>query len=287
MSELASVFFEPPDCPDRIETAQFHALAALIHAEAGINLQSSKQTMLEGRLRRRARTTGHASLRDYCAFILDPAVSPHELEHLINAVTTNKTDFFREPRHFDYLVDSVLPAYLEEGRRAIRCWSAACSIGAEPYTLAMLFDEFAGRRGGPEYRIVATDLDTDVLAAAIRGVYPREMVEPVPLHLRRRYVLEPKDPERGEVRIAAELRRKIGFGRLNLIDRFYPLGEPFDVIFCRNVLIYFDKPTQEAVVTRLCEQLQPGGYLFLGHSESISGFRHCLEPVGGTVFQRK
>ncbi|QDK34031.1 MULTISPECIES: protein-glutamate O-methyltransferase CheR [Sphingomonadaceae] len=287
MSELASVFFEPPDCPDRIDPAQFEALAALIHAEAGINLQSSKQTMLEGRLRRRARSTGHASLRDYCAFILDPAVGPHELEHLINAVTTNKTDFFREPRHFDFLVDSVLPAYLEEGRRTIRCWSAACSIGAEPYTLAMLLDEFSERRGGPDYRIVATDLDTDVLAAAIRGVYPREMVEPVPLHLRRRYVLEPRDPERGEVRIAAELRRKIGFGRLNLIDRLYPLGEPFDVIFCRNVLIYFDKPTQEAVVTRLCDQLQPGGYLFLGHSESISGFRHCLEPVGGTVFQRK
>lgn len=286
MSELASVFFEPPDCPDRIETAQFHALAALIHAEAGINLQSSKQTMLEGRLRRRARTTGHASLRDYCAFILDPAVSPHELEHLINAVTTNKTDFFREPGHFEYLSAVILPDFAARGVRTIRAWSAACSTGPEPYTLAMVLDDHAETHGGPDYGILATDLDTDVLETARSGIYPRELVEPVPEHLRRRYIMTSRDPVRRDVRMVPQLRSAIGFARLNLMEPHYPVGEPMHLVFCRNVLIYFDKPTQRQVVSRLVDCLKPGGYLFLGHSESITGHGLPLTQVANTVFRK-
>ena len=286
MNDMTHAAFDAGLETDRIGTGQFKALAALIYAESGISLKAAKQTMLEGRLRRRARTAGFATIREYCDFILDDGVSPEEIEHLINAVTTNKTDFFREPLHFDVLLDKVLPEFAESRQRIIRCWSAACSTGAEPYTLAMLLDDFVGKHRGMDYQVVATDLDTEVLSTAIKGIYPREQVEPVPDHLRRRYVLEPKDPGRTDIRIAPELRRKVAFGRLNLMDTRYPFDPPMDMIFCRNVLIYFDKPTQEAVVNRLCDRLRPGGYLFLGHSESITGFDHCLTQVAGTVFRK-
>lgn len=286
MNDLSPAAFGLASEEDRISARQFKALAELIQLETGINIKSSKQTMLEGRLRRRTRALDVESIGEYCTMVLAGQLGGDELEHLINAVTTNKTDFFREPAHFDYLTGTVLPRYAEDSCRQIRCWSAACSTGAEPYTLAMLLDDFATRSRGIDYRIVATDIDTDVLATAVKGIYPREQVEPVPAHLRRRYVLEPKDPARQDIRIAPELRRRVAFGRLNLIDESYPIDEAFHLIFCRNVLIYFDKKTQEEVVLRLCEKLLPGGYLFLGHSESITGFRHDLTQVAGTVFRR-
>lgn len=286
MNDMTHAAFDAAPDTDRIGARQFKALAALIQAEAGINLKASKQTMLEGRLRRRARSAGFATVGDYCDYVLSPDVGSGEIEQLINAVTTNKTDFFREPLHFDFLLETVLPEFAENRQRMIRCWSAACSTGAEPYTLAMLLDEFARHNRGTDYQIIATDLDTEVLSTAIKGIYPRDLVEPVPDHLRRRYVLQAKRPDRHEVRIAPELRRKVSFGRLNLMDARYPLDDLMDIIFCRNVLIYFDKETQEAVVNRLCERLRPGGYLFLGHSESITGFTHCLTQVAGTVFRR-
>lgn len=286
MNDLTHAAFDLAPDTDQIGARQFKALAALIHAKAGINLKASKQTMLEGRLRRRARASGFATIGEYCDFVLSPGVAPNEIENLINAVTTNKTDFFREPLHFDVLLETVLPEFAENRQRLVRCWSAACSTGAEPYTLAMLLDEFAGQNRGMDYQVIATDLDTEVLSTAIKGIYPRELVDPVPDHLRRRYVLTAKKPGRNEVRIVPELRRKVAFGRLNLMDARYPLDELMDIIFCRNVLIYFDKATQEAVINRLCERLRPGGYLFLGHSESITGFADCLTQVAGTVFRR-
>ena len=286
MNDLTHAGFSAIHAPDSLAPDQFRALAALIHDLSGINIRSSKQTMLEGRLRKRVRAVGLSTLGEYGDFVLGPHAGPDEIEHLINAVTTNKTDFFREPLHFDFLLDTVLPELLQEQRRLIQCWSAACSIGAEPYTLAMLLDDFAGRNRGFDYRILATDLDTAVLSTAIKGIFPSAMVEPVPDHLRRRYVLEARNPARNEVRITAELRRKVAFGQLNLISDHYLLDEPVDVIFCRNVLIYFDKKTQEEVVSRLCDKLLPGGYLFLGHSESITGFKDRLTQVAGTVFRR-
>lgn len=286
MNDLSPLSFGLAADSDCISARQFKALAELIQLETGINIKSSKKTMLEGRLRRRARALGVDTVGGYCDLVIGGQVDPDELEHLINAVTTNKTDFFREPGHFDYLTSTVLPLYAEEECRQIRCWSAACSTGAEPYTIAMLLDDFTSKNRGIDYRLIATDIDTEVLATAMKGIYPREQVEPVPAPLRRRYILESKDPQRQEIRIAPEIRRRVGFGRLNLIDDSYALDQPVHLIFCRNVLIYFDKQTQEQVVQRLCEQLLPGGYLFLGHSESITGFKHDLTQVAGTVFRR-
>ena len=271
---------------DGISPRNFKRLAAYIYDETGIKMPPTKLTMLEGRLRRRVTATGLGSLDAYCCHVLGGDASAEERVHLINAVTTNKTDFFREPRHFDYLAQTILPQYARERRRRVRCWSAACSTGAEPYTIAMVLDDFAERHGGPDYEILATDLDTNVLAAGIKGIYPDELLAPVPSALRQRYVLERKDATRCDVRICAELRAKVAFGRLNLMDARYPIGEPVDMIFCRNVLIYFDKPTQKAVVSKLCDNLTSGGYLFLGHSESIAGFDLPLAPMASTVFRK-
>lgn len=271
---------------DALSRRDFDRIARYIYAQAGIRLPPAKLTMIEGRLRRRVRATQHASLDDYCRWLFEPGNLDAERQHLLNAVTTNKTDFFREPKHFDYLQQVALPEMQAEGVRRLRVWSAACSTGAEPYTIAMVLDAFARDRRGPDYGILATDLDTEVLAAARRGVYPAAMVEPVPAALRQRYVLRPRDREREEVRIVPELRGAIGFAQLNLMDDHYPVGAPMDMIFCRNVLIYFDKPTQEQVVRRLAACLRPGGLLFLGHSESVAGFTLPLTVVANTVFKK-
>lgn len=270
---------------DRLSPHKFAKLATLIYDETGIKMPRTKATMLEGRLQRRLRETGHATLDQYCDHLFDGTAHPGELVHLINAVTTNKTDFFREPGHFDYMANAALPALAEAGRRRIRAWSAACSTGAEPYTMAMILDQFASG-GGPDYGILATDIDTAVLETARRGIYPVELVEPVPPALRQRYVLTARDRKSRDIRIAPQLRSAIGFARLNLMDTSYPVGEPMDIIFCRNVLIYFDKETQEKVVRRLCDCLRPGGYLFLGHSESIAGMTLPVTTVSYTVFMK-
>ncbi|WP_294236075.1 protein-glutamate O-methyltransferase CheR [uncultured Sphingomonas sp.] len=271
---------------DALQRRDFDRISAYVYKECGIRLPPAKMTMIEGRLRRRVRATGLSSLSDYCGWVFEGNHLEAEREHLLNAVTTNKTDFFREPKHFDYLMGTVMPRLRDEGKRRVRVWSAACSTGAEPYTLAMLLDVFAQDKGGPDFGILATDLDSEVLRTAKRGVYPSSLLDPVPSALRNRYAMKASDPKRTEMRIAPALRSAIGFAQMNLMDERYPVGEPMDIIFCRNVLIYFDKPTQEKVVRRLADCLRPGGWLFLGHSESITGFDLPLKTVANTVFQR-
>ncbi|WP_066727377.1 CheR family methyltransferase [Sphingomonas pituitosa] len=265
----------------------FARLAQFVYETAGIKLPDAKKTMVEGRLRGRLQATGADTLDAYCERLFSGKHAKVETRLLINAVTTNKTDFFREPAHFDFLVRTALPALAATGVRAVRAWSAACSTGPEPYTLAMVLDDHVRRHIGSDFSILATDIDTDVLATARAGIYPAEMLRPVPPALHRAYVSLPRDPLRGEVRIVPRLRSAIGFARLNLMDDAYPVGAPMHLIFCRNVLIYFDKPAQRSVVARLLECLAPEGYLFLGHSESVHGMDLPLVPVGSTVFQRR
>ncbi|KQM57219.1 MULTISPECIES: CheR family methyltransferase [unclassified Sphingomonas] len=281
MSALATL---SPD-QDRLSPQKFTRLSALIFDQTGIKMPATKSTMLQGRLQRRLREVGIATLDAYCDHLFDGSAHPDEMTHLINAVTTNKTDFFREPGHFDFMTQTALPALADAGRRRIRAWSAACSTGAEPYTMAMVLDQFA-QKSGVDYGILATDIDTAVLETARRGIYPAELVEPVPATLRQRYIATSRDRASNQVRIVPALRSAIGFARLNLMDVRYPVGEPMDIIFCRNVLIYFDKETQERVVRRLCDNLRPGGFLFLGHSESIAGMDLPVKTVSYTVFTK-
>ena len=275
---------------DRLTQRDFQRLAKFIQQYSGIKMPSSKVTMVEGRLRKRVRATGTGSLAEYCRLVFDDGGLEAEAIHLIDAVTTNKTEFFREPDHFRVLADQVLPGIVTQRRvsakEPIKIWSAACSTGAEPYTIAMVLAEFERQLPGLHGIILATDICTEVLRTAQNGIYPESMIAPVPSDMRARYVMRSKDRSHGLVRIVPELRSATRFGRLNLMDPEYRADRDMDVIFLRNILIYFDKPTQFAVLRRLCDHLRPGGHLFLGHSETLAGFDLPLRTVGNTVFRR-
>jgi chemotaxis protein methyltransferase CheR len=264
----------------------FDRLAGLIHQYSGIKMPPAKRTMLAVRLRSRLTALGLGHLDEYCDYIFKDHGLDNELVHLINAVSTNKTDFFREPAHFDFLRGSFLPAMAGAGRRAVKVWSAASSIGAEAYTIAMVLEAFCRQNHGPDYSILATDISTEVLKVAMEGQFPRAMMDPVPPHMRSSFVLRARDQGLDLVRIVPQLRTKIAWGHLNLMDKTYPVDRDQDCIFCRNILIYFDRQTQNNVLTRLCDHLRPGGYLIVGHSETGAGEGLPVVQVMSTIFQR-
>ena len=245
--------------------------------------------MLEGRLMKRLRANQIKSFAEYCEYVFSDEGMEKELIHMINVVSTNKTDFFREPAHFEFLYETVLPEFHQKNKgEPIKIWSSACSSGEEPYTIAMVISEYARQLGAPfPHQIFGTDISSDILERAQMGVYKDERIGDVPLSYKRRYFMGNKDPQKKLVRVVPELRRNTSFMRLNLMDTTYPISEKFDVIFCRNVLIYFDRPTQEAVINKLCNHLVPGGYFFLGHSESATGMQVPLTPLKPTIFRRK
>ncbi|MFN3512338.1 MAG: CheR family methyltransferase [Phenylobacterium sp.] len=267
----------------------FERLSRLIGEEVGIKLPQGKRLMLEGRLRKRVRHLGYSGVSEYCRFLFEADGLETELPHLIDVVTTNKTDFFREPDHFAWLTGRIVPELLTARRGGgtpfLKVWSAACSNGAEPYTAAMVLAELAREVGGFRFAVLGTDISTQVLEHGRRAVYAEAAVEPVPEALRRRYLLTSKAGAR-EVRIAPELRRLVRFARLNLMSQTYPFDRDVDVIFLRNVLIYFERQTQEAVIRRLAGHLRPGGYLILGHSESMIGTHMRLRQCAPSVFQK-
>lgn len=273
-----------------LTSREFQRLSGFIYDELGIKMPETKRSMLSGRLAKRLRALSLASFGGYCDFLFSAEGQEQEMVHLINAVTTNKTDFFREPSHFDYLVRQALPELRRSGLVGaggkLRIWSAGCSTGEEPYTLAMVLAEVREQSPGFGFDILATDISSRVLDVARRAVYPLERIEPVPLVLRGKYLLKNRDRNNPLVRIAPELRSRISFGRLNFMDETFGLREPVDIIFCRNVIIYFDKPTQERLMVKFCRYLKPGGYLFLGHSESLHGYHVPLDQVAPTVYRK-
>ncbi len=276
---------------DALRDEHFRRLARDIEARAGIKLPQSKKSMVEGRLRRRARALGLDSLDSYGRQLFEGGRLEAEFGHIINCVTTNKTDFFREPDHFDVLCRVVVPRFMSRSARRgdapIKLWSAASSTGAEAYTLAMVLADLQGRQAF-EFSILGTDINTDVIETARRGIYPIDMRDPVPEPMRRAYTMDAIDRNRREFRIVPELRARVKFKPLNLLDQRFEAARDFHVILCRNVLIYFERATQKAVIGRLVEHLRPGGYLVLGHSEATAGGEQPqLRQVGSTVFERK
>jgi chemotaxis protein methyltransferase CheR len=261
-------------------------VAKLVYEHAGIVIREHKEAMARGRLARRVKVLGLGSIAEYCAYLRTPAASD-EIPELINAVTTNHTAFFRERHHFDHLRKDVLPRLIQEraGRRGrIRIWSAACSSGEEPYSAAAISRDVIGHRSDLDFKILATDIDTDILDRAAAGQYPADQFDRLPADLRPLLKLEGQSA-RGEARIADDLKRLIAFKRLNLIER-WPMKGPFDVIFCRNVFIYFDTPTKAAILDRYVALLQPGGFLYLGHSESLPQPHPQLRLIGRTIYER-
>jgi chemotaxis protein methyltransferase CheR len=276
---------------DHLSAIDYQRISALISTEVGIKLPPNKRLMVEGRLRKRIRALGIGSFDAYAAYLFKQDGLATERPYLINAVTTNKTDFFREAEHFTYLEQHMVPRLLEERRGErqplLKIWSAASSTGAEAYTLAMVLHDQMAQRGDFRFAILGTDISTSVLAQGQRAVYPAEMIAPVPPEKQARYVLHARKPgTRQEVRIAPELRRLVRFAHLNLMDTSYPFDRDVDVIFLRNVLIYFEKKDQEAVIGRLIDHLRPRGYLVLGHSESMIGTSIVMRQVAPAVFQK-
>lgn len=267
----------------------FQRLCGFIHEQVGIKISDVKRTMLEGRLQKRMRVLGIATHRDYCNFLFSSQGQRQELVHMIDAVTTNKTDFFREPAHFSYLTQQILPEMLSKHAGSkLKVWSAGCSTGEEPYTLAMVLREFQEAQSQMlrDWDILASDISTRVLEQAQRAVYSEERIVPIATPLRKKYLLRSRDPKASLVRIEPGLRKKMRFRRINFMDEDFGLNESFQIIFCRNVIIYFDKPTQERLMQKFCRHLVPGGYLFLGHSESLHGFDVPLTQVAPTVYCR-
>lgn len=290
MSKLAYAAPIADDDEDHLSVLDFQRIARLIEGEAGIKLPPGKRLMLEGRLRKRMRALGHADFATYCNVLFKQNGLEGELTYLINAVTTNKTDFFREPEHFNYLVGHIVPCLVTargEPQPLIKVWSAASSTGAEAYTLAMVLNDLVAQRNDFRFAILATDISTSVLAQGRRAVYPVEMIAPVPPAMQAHYLMHGRRPgPRREVRIAPELRRLVRFAHLNLMDASYPFDRDVDVIFLRNVLIYFERRDQEAVVTRLVGHLRAGGFLILGHSESMIGTNLAMRQVAPAIFQK-
>jgi chemotaxis protein methyltransferase CheR len=265
---------------------EFKRLSEFVHTECGIKLPPSKKVMVEARLQKRLRTLGMAGYHEYYEYLFSPSGLGEELVHLIDVITTNTTEFFREPRHFDVLGQDVLPGWrTENAGRTFRLWSAGCSTGEEPYTLAIVLSEFATTAPGFRFSIMATDISTRVLAMAQNGVYPEDRVGKLSMELKRRYLLRSKDKAKKLVRLAPEVRRLVDFRRLNFMEPF-SFPEPMDTIFCRNVMIYFDRTTQEALLRKFCSQLRAGGVLFIGHSESLTGMDLPLRQHAPTVYRK-
>jgi chemotaxis protein methyltransferase CheR len=271
--------------------ADFRRFKNYIYTECGINLVPAKKTMLTVRLSKRLRALGIPSFNQYFDYVSSPKGRSDELVHMIDVVTTNKTDFFREPGHFDFLVEKVLPEFFQYGQktvsRSIKVWSAGCSTGEEPYTLAMVMADFFSKAGHGKFSILATDISTRVLETAQQGIYPESFVDPVPVPLKHKYLMRGKGPQKGYCRIVPELRNRISFQRFNLIEgRNFGLKTQMDIIFCRNVIIYFDRETQIRLFEKFFEQLSAGGYLFIGHSESLHGINDRFIPEGRTAYRK-
>lgn len=267
----------------------FARFAAFVEGEIGVRLPPAKRTMVEGRLRRRMAELGLADLDAYLDRLFRGGALDEERTAIFDAVTTNKTDFFREPSHFSHLVGDALPSALARRRgrgRPVKLWSAAASTGAEAWTMAMCVASFAESGGDFPWAILATDVNTAVLATARRAVYSDQTVAPVAPELRRRWMMQGQDGQSGQWRIVPELRRRVRFARLNLLDRDYGLERDIDVIFLRNVLIYFSPEEQARIVERMAGHLAPGGILYLGHSESMVAHRPDLTQVAPATFAK-
>ncbi len=269
-----------------ISDIKFKKLAAYIERELGIKMPDTKRVMLESRLQKRLHVLKLKSFDEYIerVFSGDDA----ELIQMIDVVTTNKTDFFREPDHFDILSSRLLPQAQSKngGRSLFSFWSAGCSTGEEPYTLTMVLEEYRLAHPGFDYRIVASDISTRALGAASNAVYNIDRVAPIPVSYRKKYLLKSKDPKHPDVRVKKELRDKVEFIRLNFMDEHFPFDGFFDVIFCRNVIIYFDRETQERILGNMCKHLRSGGNLILGHSETLTGMSLPLRGLAPTVYER-
>ena len=267
---------------------EFEMFQGFIYREAGIFLSEAKKALVTGRLSRRIRDLG---LADFSAYFDRVNASADECVRMLDSICTNETRFFREPKQFDFLDQNVLPEWKLLGNsgaipKKIRAWSAACSTGEEPYSIAMLLAAHFPREDGWQVNILATDLSTKVLKIAGEGMWPQDRAHDIPESYLKAFMFRGVGPETGRIRVHPKLESMIEFRKLNLNDDDYGLTGAFDLIFCRNVLIYFNRESKTAVLNRLIRHLSPAGLLFLGHAESLHGGVHAVKHAGPTCYRR-
>lgn len=272
----------------KMTAEEFRKLSSFITEHTGIKMPEAKKVMLQSRLQKRLRYLDMNSFKEYVEYVFSEDGIQNELIHMLDVVSTNKTDFFREPVHFEFLEKTLLPEYVNNFplNRPLKIWSAGCSSGEEVYTIAITISEFINNHPGLNYSIFGTDISTEILRRAVNAIYKEEKINNIPIELKKKYFLKSKDKTKKLVRIVPELRNKANFARMNLMDSAYDVKDTFDVIFCRNVLIYFNRDIQESVINKLTRKLRTGGYFFIGHSESIMGMDVPLKQIKPTIFQR-
>ncbi|MCP9473283.1 MAG: protein-glutamate O-methyltransferase [Nitrospira sp.] len=263
---------------------EFRRFQKLIYDKSGITLSDQKESLLVARLMKRLRELGLQTFSQYYELVAGDQAG-EEFARMLDLVSTNKTDFFREPKHFEFLREQILPQ-LERDKR-VRIWSSACSTGEEPYTIAITLYEGIRDSRQWDFKILASDLSTRVLEQAMAGVYEAERLKDVPIDLLRRHFLKGKGSNEGLFKVKPHLASIIEFQRINLMNEHFPIQMPLDVIFCRNVMIYFDRPTQERLVNKFHRYLKPGGYLCIGHSESLQWVRHPFKSVAPTIYRKE
>jgi chemotaxis protein methyltransferase CheR len=279
--------FELPAPIPELTNEEFQLFQELVERESGIHLGAKNRAMLVSRLWKRLRSL---ELNTFNAYYRLVRANPAEMVRMLDCVCTNETHFFREPASFDCLRQHVFPEWIadadsDRSSRALRAWSAACSTGEEPYSLAMMLLAGFPAEAGWKTEVLGTDLSTKVLAKASKGIWPSSKLSGVPVEYQRQFLLKGFGPDTGKIKATDELRKVVRFQRLNLIEQQYDVFGPFDLIFCRNVIIYFEWETKLKVIDRLGRYLAPNGYLFLGHAESLHGMTDQLESVKPKVFR--
>ncbi|NVK32215.1 MAG: protein-glutamate O-methyltransferase [Gammaproteobacteria bacterium] len=264
----------------------FERMRTLVYKLTGISMGIEKRNLLYSRLARRLRTLGLKTFKQYCDLVESSGSA--EVQHFTNAVTTNLTSFFREQHHFDYLIEDFIPSYVARkgSGRGLRIWSAGCSSGEEPYTIAMALHESLRPSDLADVKVLASDIDTEMLQTASAGVYQIDRIDSLSQERKKRFFLRGTGEKKDLVKVRPELMALIQYKQINLTESFNPGGQ-FDIIFCRNVAIYFDKPTQQRVYSRLGECLTPGGALIIGHSESLYTLADKFDVVGKTIYRPK
>src|SRR5579884_973307 len=278
MSNAQAVLESPPE----LSPVVFQKIRKLVYDTAGIDLREGKETLVSARLGKRLRQFGYRSYDQYIDHVTADT-SGESLIALIDVLTTNYTSFLREPAHFEFLKSQILPAIAKRSR--IKVWCAAAATGEEPYSLAFALFEALGTEAATRCRILATDISTTALAKARAGIYPAQRFNEVPKEWLPKYLLRGHGESQGFYRIKPEVARIVEFRRLNLIEEFDP-GSVFPLISCRNVMIYFDKPTQEKIVNRMAMFLESGAYFFVGHSESLNGIQHPFQFVRPAIYRK-
>ena len=283
----------PSDRQPSLSDRTFRELGLFIQSQFGIKMPASKKQMVESRLRKRLVQLRINNYDAYCRYLFSAEGVEKELGEFINQITTNKTDFFREPAHFSFLENQALPALIQKRRSGtatpLRIWSTACSRGHEPYTIAMVVNEFTASHPGHmvEFSILGTDISSRVLAESRRAVYSHEEIAPVALPLRKKYLLRSRNYRDNLVRIVPALRQRVTFRQMNLMDEKLDIRPGLDIVFCRNVMIYFSKETQDVLLKKICEKIRTGGYLFMGHSEVLHDRALPLQAVAPTVYRKQ